>query len=348
MLYKRSSKPGAVWWCKFSIRGETVRVSCRTSNKQAAQEYEQALREGAWREVTLGVEQHLWEECTERWLIEKSAKKSLQRDRDAFTALATKLDGLMLTDIDGKLIADCEAFLRAGVRKAERSPASVARMMATLRSVLNIAADKWHWLPTAPTVATPDMAKPETRWITQTQFDELFRQLPFHAAQIVRFMVATGFRSGNVFGLRWEHVDLAANVIRLPGAVLKGGAATGFPLSAEARTVIEQQRGAHREHVFCDHKGRAPIGSIKTCWKKACIRAGVPGLKIHHLRHSFAAWHKLAGTPDAALQALGGWSDPRMVQRYGQIAPTGFSDFADNRRLPNFSTKKDTREGGGE
>lgn len=342
MLYKRSKKPGAVWWTKFSLRGQQIRVSCRTSNKQAAEEYERTLREGAWRELSLGVELHLWDEATERWLREKKAKKSLQRDLDAFEALKPKLDGMALADIDEKLIAECEQSLVVGIRKGERSPATIARMMATLRSVLNRAADKWKWLETAPKVPAPEVPKPSTRWITQEQFEELFRQLPMHAAAIVRFMVATGLRSHNVFHLRWSDVDLDHNVVRFSGAEVKSGEASGFPLSAEARTVIEQQRGVHIAYVFCDHQGRAPIGSIKTCWKKACIRAGVPGLRPHHLRHTFAAWHKLAGTPDSALQSLGGWSDPRMVKRYGHILPTGYSHYADNRRLPNSCTKNGT------
>lgn len=343
MLYKRSTKPGAVYWCKFSIQGHKVRVTCRTSNRKAAEEYERTLREGAWRELTLGVEIHLWEAATARWLTEKKAKRSLQRDRDAFAALAPMLDGQALADIDAKLIAEVERHLHTGIRKQERSAATVARMMATLRSVLNIAAVKWQWLPAAPVFGKVTPPKPETRWLTQAQFDTLFRELPMHAAAIVRFMVATGLRSHNVFTLQWDDVDMLQNVVRFAGREMKSGVAAGFPLSSEARTVIEQQRGAHRVYVFCDHQRRAPIGSIKTCWKKACTRAGVPGLRVHDLRHTFAAWHKLAGTPDAALQSLGGWSDPRMVQRYGQIAPTGFADYADNRRLPNLGTKKGTR-----
>lgn len=344
-LYKRSEKPGAVWWCKFSIRGRTTRVSTGTASKAAAEEFERAYREQAWREVTLGIELHFWDEAAERWLIEMASKKSLQRDRDAFAALKDKLEGIALPDIDETMLAECEQHLQKGLRKQARSAATVARMMAVLRAVLNRASLKWKWIHAAPKVVIDKPAKPVTHWISQAQFEALFRELPPHAASIVRFMVATGLRSGNVFGLKWAHVDPALRVVRLPGAVMKSGEASGFPLSSEACTVLDQQRGLHPEYVFSDQRGRAPVGSIKTCWRKACARAGVPGLKPHHLRHTWAAWHKLAGTPDAALQALGGWSDPRMVQRYGQVAPTGFSHFADNRRLPESCTKKDT-EGG--
>jgi integrase len=153
--------------------------------------------------------------------------------------------------------------------------------------------------------------------------------------------VATGARASNVFRLRWEDVDLEAKVFRVSAAEFKGRRAVGFPLPPDAVTVLEQQRGAHPEYVFTDQLGRAPVRSLKTCWAKACKRAGLPGLRLHDLRHTFAAWHKLAGTPAHALKELGGWSDIRLVDRYGHINPQDYAQFADNRR-----TRKGTGSSG--
>jgi integrase len=348
MLYKRSKKTGAVYWTKFSIRGRKVQLSCGTNSKTLAEEFERQLREQIWRESALGEVAHTWEELKAEWLAEKHAKKSLQRDKDAFAAMDAKLAGLAIIDIDDAKCAEVEKHLRIGTRTELRSRSTVQRLMAVLRSTLKFAASKkLKWLAAAPTFDPVKQAKPATRWITQAQFETLWRELPLHAKQLVRFDVAMGLRSANLFRLRWDQVDLEANVIRIAGDELKSGTATGYPLAPEAREVLLQQRGVHPHYVFTDQRGRAPIGSIKTCWKKACIRAGVPGLQLRHMRHTFAAWHKLAGTPDSALQSLGGWSDPRMVQRYGQVAPTGFAGFADNRRSAGGDTveKKPTKSG---
>lgn len=326
MLYKRSKKPGAPWWIRFTIAGEEIRVSSRTNGRASAEKVERHLREEIWREKQLGQINHTWEEAKERWLKEKQHKRSLDRDREGFDALADLLGGQALGDIDGPALLDARGNLGHG-----RKPATVNRIMAVATSVLSLAV-KWGWLTHAPKIAALHVDKQPPRWLTQHEFDTLWRELPDHAKQIVRFSVAVGARSSNVFCLRWKDVDLDAKVFRVDASEFKGKRSVGFPLPAEAIEVLEQQRGAHPDYVFTDQLGRAPVGSIKTCWKKACKRAGLEGLRVHDLRHTWAAWHKLAGTPVGAIKELGGWSDSRLVDRYGHINPQDYAEFADNRR----------------
>lgn len=326
MLYKRSTKSGAVWWCKFTIRKRQVRVSCGTASKALAEEFERRLRDQIWKEQELGEVIYTWEDAKERWLKEKGHKRSLERDIQAFAALESNLGSKAIGDIDGPLLSRIQVSLIDG-----RKPGTVNRIIACAASVLS-AAVKWGWLAHSPKVAALYVDKSETRWITPNEFESLWRELPPHAKQITRFSVATGARAGNVFRLRWDDVDLTARVFRVSAAEFKGRRAVGFPLPPDALEVLEQQRGAHPVYVFTDHLGRAPVRSLKTCWAAACKRADLPGLRLHDLRHTFAAWHKLAGTPTEALKALGGWSDSRMVERYGHISPQDYAGFADNRR----------------
>ena len=68
---------------------------------------------------------------------------------------------------------------------------------------------------------------------------------------------------------------------------------------------------------------RIPARMMETLptWEAACKRAGVPGFRFHDLRHTWASWHAMAGTPLSVLQELGGWHSPQMVQRYAHLAP---------------------------
>lgn len=343
MLYKRSKKPGAVWWTRFTIRGVEVKQSCKTNSKALAEEFERRLRDALWREIELGEVLHTWKEAKDQWLIDKAKKRSLERDREAFVIFeslredgaALIHDDTVIADIDEALIHKCEVAMSSG-----RQPGTVARLMAVLRAILRRSERKWKWITKAPSFEPAPKDKSEPRWITQAQFETLWQELPYHARQIVRFMVAVGPRSGNVFRLRWKDVDLDAKVFRVSASEAKGGKSVGFPLPPEALEVLYQQRGRHPEYVFTDQRGRAPIGSIKTTWGKARKRAGVPKFKVHDLRHTFAAWHKLAGTPDHALKELGGWSDIRMVHRYGHINPSDYVEFSDNRRTKNGTGEK--------
>jgi site-specific recombinase XerD len=50
----------------------------------------------------------------------------------------------------------------------------------------------------------------------------------------------------------------------------------------------------------------------------------------HDLRHTWATWHVMGGTPLEVLQKLGGWKDLRMVQRYAHLAESFVDRYAEN------------------
>ena len=138
-----------------------------------------------------------------------------------------------------------------------------------------------------------------------------------------------------------------------PAASAKAGKAIGIPLSDEAIEILRGQLAKSDEWVFpYEGRGRAagrPVTKIKTAWQLAMERAGLgrferkfdgEGRLIskkwqgdftwHGLRHTWAAWHVLAGTPLEVLQKLGGWADLKMVLQYGHLAPEYLARYANN------------------
>jgi hypothetical protein len=78
-------------------------------------------------------------------------------------------------------------------------------------------------------------------------------------------------------------------------------------------------------------KQDSPTGKISSAaWRKACIRAGVPTLRFHDLRHTWASWHVQAGTPLPVLQELGGWASYSMVLRYSHLGRSHVAAWAGN------------------
>ncbi len=324
MLYKRSKK--GPWWVRFSVGGREIRVTSGTDRKELAEQFERQLRERIWREKTLGQEIHYWEEAVERWCEEKKHKRSLERDRYAFAFFAPVLAKRALIDIDRECIERCRQL--GGQRKI-LAAGSVSRNLSFLRSVLN-ACVKWDWLTSAPRVELPHVKRQDPRWITKEQFERLRKELPPHAAQLAGFAVATGMRRQNVFRLKWRDVDLQSRMARVASSDAKAGKSLGIPLNEDAIAVLRGQSGQHPVYVFTDQRGHAPVGSIKTCWLKAVQRAGLPGFRFHDLRHTWAAWHTLAGTPPMILKELGGWASLAMVERYGALNPGHLADWAGN------------------
>ncbi len=58
-------------------------------------------------------------------------------------------------------------------------------------------------------------------------------------------------------------------------------------MNAEARAVINRQRGRNPEYVFTYSKGR-PVDRINTkAWRRAREEAGLPQVRVHDLKHTF-------------------------------------------------------------
>jgi integrase len=49
-------------------------------------------------------------------------------------------------------------------------------------------------------------------------------------------------------------------------------------------------------------------------------RAGIKDFRFHDLRHTWASWHRQAGTSCDELKDLGGWKSRQMVDRYAKFA----------------------------
>jgi integrase len=71
--------------------------------------------------------------------------------------------------------------------------------------------------------------------------------------------------------------------------------------------------------------------STPKAFKAAPERAGTEDCRWHDLRHTFATWHRQAGTPTHELQRLGGWLTGAMRE---DVAPEALQGAAN--RLAEF------------
>lgn len=114
--------------------------------------------------------------------------------------------------------------------------------------------------------------------------------------------LATGLRRGELLGLKWEDIDLAAGIIRVHRQIARiNGEIVEAPLktknsyrvvsiSPQAIEVLqEQKRKTKEEYVFPSPNG-GPISpdSVNNMLKRVLERAGIPKVRFHDLRHTFA------------------------------------------------------------
>lgn len=320
MLYRRAKSPH--WWVRFQLDGREIRLSTRTGNRAQAEEFETHARARAWRQVRLGERPVvLWEAARRRWLAE-TEKRSKWRDEAILDWLDEHLNDEPLTNITRDVIDELRAL------KAEQTSKSTAnRYMALLRAILRKAAGDWQMIAAAPKVPMYAIEQAEPRWLTRMQFDRLAKHLPHHLRDMAEFTVATGLRMRNVTHLTWDRVDLKRKHVWIAGSRAKAGRPIAVPLNTDAVAVLTRWQGQHEERVFV-FRGKPVDDANGKSFKDAAIAAGLPGLRWHDLRHTWASWHIQAGTPPHILQDLGAWASYEMVRRYAHLSSAHLASHA--------------------
>lgn len=322
-IYKR----GETWWIQFTAPdGKRVQQTSGTQVKQEAQQFHDQLKAQGWRETKLGEKpKYTWQDAVVRWLSEQSHKRSIADDKKHLNWMHDHLHDWSLEAINREKI---EAIKQAKLA-TKVANATVNRMLAVLRAILNRAVKDWEWIDKAPHVRLLPEAQGRVRWLTFTEASQLIAELPEHLALMARFTLATGLRAGNVSHLEWSQVDMQRRCAWIHADQAKGKRAISVPLNDDALAIIRSQLGKDRAYVFI-YNGK-PVSQLSTkAWRNALDRAGILDFRWHDLRHTWASWHIQNGTPVHVLQELGGWSELEMVQRYAHLSPNHLSGYAGN------------------
>ncbi|GJL76786.1 MAG: hypothetical protein NMNS02_28920 [Nitrosomonas sp.] len=146
----------------------------------------------------------------------------------------------------------------------------------------------------------------------------MIKAAPYHLAALIRFALATGCRAREITGLEWNRVDLSRRTAWLNKT--KNGTPRGVPLNKDAIAVLEAQIGKHAQYCFT-YRGKPILWDLtNTAWGNAVKKAGIDDFRFHDLRHTWASWHRQAGTSCDELKDLGGWKSRNMVDRYAKFA----------------------------
>ncbi|MBL6082760.1 tyrosine-type recombinase/integrase [Belnapia sp. T18] len=143
----------------------------------------------------------------------------------------------------------------------------------------------------------------------------------------IRFMLATGWRRGEVLGLRWSEVDLARRTANL--ADTKTGSSMR-PI-AEAACVVLREMPRDGEMVFPAPGGDMPMAGFRRVWVRIVHRmAGLPeDITPHVLRHSYASLAADLGLADSTIGSLLGHRGHTITRRYIHSADAALLTAAD-------------------
>lgn len=136
-----------------------------------------------------------------------------------------------------------------------------------------------------------------------------------HATAVIRLLILTGARLREILDLRWEHIDFERGLLLLTDS--KTGRKT-IVLNAPALAVLaELPRTA--AYVIAGNDPAKPRPDLFRPWRLIATRAGLEGVRIHDLRHTYASFGAASGLGLPIIGKLLGHREAATTQRYAHL-----------------------------
>jgi integrase len=134
----------------------------------------------------------------------------------------------------------------------------------------------------------------------------------------IKLLLLTGCRRGEIVNLRWDHVDFERECLRLPDS--KTGAKVVY-LNAPARVLLQElPRMADNPRVIPGMRADSASAAIENAWERVRAAAGLAGVRLHDLRHSFASVGAAGGLSLPIIGALLGHKHAMTTARYAHLS----------------------------
>ena len=161
---------------------------------------------------------------------------------------------------------------------------------------------------------------------------------------IVRLLMLTGCRFGEIAALEWDWIR--DRRILLPDS--KSGPRTVW-LSSAARAVIDAipRYGPNCPYLFPARPPTRPVDNIGYQWDRIRAEAGLPGLRLHDLRHSWASTAAMNGVDMVTIAKLLGHALVETTERYVHLSDRSAQDAADRVSNRIGAALAGREEGGG-
>jgi len=202
-------------------------------------------------------------------------------------------------------------------RRKEVSGSTVNRELALLKRMFNLAIDWDFFRDINPVRRVKFFRELNTgvRVVSPEEEGNLLRNAAPYIQDVIRFALNTGLRTGEIFTLRWSHVDFEMSILNVFAP--KTQKTRAVPINSEARKVLEAWAlGRKSEFVFYNLETGKPFVDLKTGFAQACRKAGIAGVTWHTLRHTFASRLLNRGVDIVTVQQLLGHSAVTVTMRY--------------------------------
>ena len=208
-------------------------------------------------------------------------------------------------------------------RKSRTAPGSANHGLGLLRRIMNFAVACGHVKADPTRGIRLNRGAKLSRFLSREEIARLHRVLDEHAlkgrqqqADIIRLLLLTGCRKGEILNLRWSEVD--------GDTLLFSDGKTGprqVPLNAPARRILERQPRGGSAFVFPSPRDPAggPRNGDLRLWYRVRREAVIEDCRLHDLRHTHASQAVMSGVPVPVVSRLLGHSNVSTTFRYAHL-----------------------------
>ena len=267
-------------------------------------------------------------------------KKTLFQEKYIFRKhMSASLGQVALRDLNSGILDDwLTGHLKTGLK-----PSTVNKHIAFVNRLIRVA-EKWSLIDNKSyfslrleKVRTGDHTQ---RFLTKVEVERILeaarRDMHPYIFAAAKILLLTGCRVGELRKARWRDLDETARIWRVP--VAKGGRSRRIYLNNAAMNTFREIRFKARHlgldtgpasFVVTNPKTGGCYDSFYAAWYRVLEDAGLSGVRLHDLRHTYASILINNGATIYEVQKLLGHSSVNMTQRYAQLFPDTLHEKAE-------------------
>ena len=172
-----------------------------------------------------------------------------------------------------------------------------------------------------------------SRTISQQELQRLLSVLhksKSRVALIARLLMATTCRLSEILSATWDACDLEGRVLYIESRNSKSKRPREVPLNDAAMDVLNQldTQGKY-EYLFISPRSKTRYFSVHKAWNKLRAEAGLPGLRLHDLRHFGASELASRGVSIYSISKLLGHRNVVTSERYSHVSQSAIRQLSD-------------------
>ena len=215
---------------------------------------------------------------------------------------------------------------RDQLQREGRAPGTVNRYLTMLSKTFNNAVREWHLLRDNPVARVSKKQEPRgrMRYLSDDERGALLEACRASSYRplylIVLFAVTTGMRRGELFGLKWQDVDLERGLAILHNT--KNGDRRSVPVVPEVAALLREHGKVRRldNPMIFAAGGASEVNDFDNAWYAALHAAKIKDFRFHDLRHTAASYLAMSGATTPEIAAVLGHRTLQMVKRYAHLS----------------------------